>query len=157
MTKDLTPKPQWHVQPKTRARARTLRREMTLAERAIWYAVRAHRLNGAGFRRQTPIGPYIVDFVSHTAKLVIEIDGGQHFEPKQAAYDARRDAFLQSKGYRVLRFNNHDVTTNRDGDLTVIASAIGEASTPSLPSPASGGGAESAARVANCPTAESAP
>jgi very-short-patch-repair endonuclease len=135
MTKDLTPKPQWHVQPKTRARARTLRREMTLAERAIWYAVRAHRLNGAGFRRQTPIGPYIVDFVSHTAKLVIEIDGGQHFEPKQAAYDARRDAFLQSKGYRVLRFNNHDVMTNRDGVLTVIASAIGEASTPSLTLP----------------------
>ena len=157
MSDDAGRKPTWHVRPNARARARALRRELTHAERIIWYAVRAHRLNSVGFRRQTPIGPYIVDFVSHAAKLVIEIDGGQHFEQKQAAYDARRDAFLQSKGYRVLRFNNHDVMTNRNGVLTVIATAIGEARAPSLPSPASGGGAESAVRVANCRTGEAAP
>jgi very-short-patch-repair endonuclease len=118
---------------------------MTLAERIIWRAVRAHRLNGAGFRRQTPIGPYIVDFVSHSAMLIIEIDGGQHFEDSHERRDAARDAHLRSKGFRVLRFNNYDVMTNREGVLTTIASALGEAVAPSLPSPASGGGGEAAA------------
>ena len=64
---------------------------------------------GASFRRQTPIGPYIVDFVCHAAKLIIELDGGQHFESSQEQRDARRDAFLVGRGFRVLRFNNHDV------------------------------------------------
>jgi very-short-patch-repair endonuclease len=108
---------------------------MTLAEQIIWRAVRAHRLNGAGFRRQTPIGPHIVDFVSHSAMLIIEIDGGQHFEDSHERRDAARDAHLRSKGYRVLRFNNYDVMTNREGVLTTIASALGEAVAPSLPSP----------------------
>jgi very-short-patch-repair endonuclease len=113
---------------------------LTSAEWIIWHAVRAHRLSRASFRRQTPIGPYIVDFVSHSPKLVIEIDGGQHFEARHEQRDAKRDAFLISKGYRVLRFNNHEVMTNREGVLTVIVSAIEEAS--SLPSPASGGGSK---------------
>jgi very-short-patch-repair endonuclease len=119
---------------------------MTPAERVIWYALRAHRLNGAGFRRQAPIGPYIGDFVSHAAKLIIEIDGGQHFE--DAAHerrDAVRDAYLNAEGFRVLRFDNHQVMTNRQGVLTRIAEALGEAA-PSLPSPASGRGGEAAAR-----------
>jgi very-short-patch-repair endonuclease len=117
---------------------------MTAAERIIWYALRAHRLNGAGFRRQTPIGRYIVDFVSHAAMLIIEIDGGQHFEDAHEARDAVRDAFLNAEGYRVLRFNNHEVMTNRHGVLTRIGEALGEAA-PSLPSPASGRGGEAAA------------
>ena len=71
---------------------------MTPAERIIWYALRAHRLNGAGFRRQAPIGPYIADFVSHAAKLIIEIDGGQHFEDGHERRDAVRDAFLNGRG-----------------------------------------------------------
>ena len=71
-----------------RAHAHALRRDMTLAERIIWRELRAHRLNGAGFRRQAPIGPYIVDFVSHSAMLIIEIDGGQHFEDAHEARDA---------------------------------------------------------------------
>ena len=87
-------------------------------------------MNGATFRRQTPIGPYIVDFVCHAAKLVIEIDGGQHFESRQEQRDARRDAYLANKGFRVLRFNNHDVMTNREGVLETIAAAVGLA--PSL-------------------------
>jgi very-short-patch-repair endonuclease len=129
-----------------RSHARALRKDMTLAERIIWRELRAHRLNGAGFRRQTPIGRYIVDFVSHAAMLVIEIDGGQHFEDAHEARDATRDAYLRAKGFRVLRFNNHDVMTNREGVLTVIAAVLGEAVSPSLPSPASGGGGEAAAR-----------
>jgi len=88
---------------------------------------------GASFRRQTPIGPYVVDFVCHAANLIVELDGGQHFEPVHAAYDARRDAFLASKGFRVLRFNNHDVMSNRRGVLETIAAAI--ARTPSLTLP----------------------
>jgi very-short-patch-repair endonuclease len=106
---------------------------MTDAERLIWNAVRGHRFVGASFRRQTPIGPYVVDFVCHDATLVIEIDGGQHFEDEYLRRDARRDAFLKSKGYRVLRFNNHDVITNRQGVLETIAAAIEK--TPSLTLP----------------------
>jgi len=120
--------------------ARALRQDLTKAERTIWYGLRAHRLDGAGFRRQTPIGPYIVDFVSHAAKLVIEIDGGQHFEDRHETRDKRRDAFLATKGFRVLRFSNHDVMTNRAGVLETIATAVREERAPSLPSPASGGG-----------------
>jgi very-short-patch-repair endonuclease len=134
--------PVWSVKPKMRLRARTLRRDLTKAERIIWYGLRAHRLEGASFRRQTPIGPYIVDFVSHEAKLIIEIDGGQHFEDRQEARDKRRDAFLAAKGFRVIRFSNHDVMTNRLGVLQTIATAVREAIAPSLPSPASGGGGE---------------
>jgi very-short-patch-repair endonuclease len=132
--------PTWRVTPVARKRARELRTDATKAEQIIWRSVRAHRLNGIGFRRQTPIGPYIVDFVSHSAKLVIELDGGQHYDDAREARDARRDGFLRSKGFRVLRFSNHDVMTNLEGVWTVIAAAVGEAVAPSLPSPASGGG-----------------
>jgi very-short-patch-repair endonuclease len=131
--------PQWKVTLRSRSRARTLRHSLTDAERIVWYGVRAQRLEGVGFRRQAPIGPYIVDFVSHAAKLVIEIDGGQHFEDAQEKRDARRDRYLASKGYRVLRFSNYDVMTNRAGVFETIADAVLVAA-PSPPSPASGGG-----------------
>lgn len=113
---------------------------MTDAERKIWFALRAHRLGDAGFRRQTPIGPYVVDFVCHRHAVVVEIDGGQHVEGSQREHDLRRDAFLRSKGYRVLRFSNLDVLTNLPGVLETIVTSLGTA--PSLPSPASGGGGE---------------
>jgi very-short-patch-repair endonuclease len=132
--------PEWRVKPKIRQRARALRSDLTKAERTIWYRLRAHRIEGASFRRQTPIGPYIADFVSHAEKLIIEIDGGQHFEAGHEARDERRDAFLAAKGFRVLRFSNLDVITNRAGVLETIATAVREACAPSLSSPASGGG-----------------
>ena len=106
----------WHVSTKQRIRARSLRVNSTDTERIIWSALRGHRMNGATFRRQTPIGPYIVDFVCHAAKLVIEIDGGQHFESRQEQRDARRDAYLANKGFRVLRFQQsrcHDQPRGR--------------------------------------------
>jgi len=121
---------------------------MTKAERVIWYGLRAHRLEGAGFRRQTPIGPYIVDFVSYAAKLIVEIDGGQHFDDAGEARDKRRDAFLVSKGFRVLRLSNHDVMTNRIGVLETIAAAVRDVRAPSLPSPASRGGGARGERAA---------
>jgi len=125
--------PKWHVSRTMRSRARTLRRNPTDAEQAIWNALRAHRMNGASFRRQTPIGPYIVDFVCHAARLIIELDGGQHFDDSHMKRDARRDAFLTSKGFRVLRFSNPDVMTNRNGVLETIASALVAAPSPPLP------------------------
>jgi very-short-patch-repair endonuclease len=135
--------PTWQVPTKLRVRSRALRRAMTDAERIVWYAVRAHRLNGASFRRQAPIGPFIVDFVCHDARLIIEVDGAQHFEAEHEKRDARRDAFLTARGYRVVRFNNHDVVTNRQGVVEAISAAL--AASPSLPSPASGGGGEAVA------------
>jgi very-short-patch-repair endonuclease len=138
--------PSWHVSMKQRVRARSLRANSTEAERIVWWALRAHRLNGASFRRQTPIGPYVVDFICHAAGLVIEIDGGQHFESKQEQRDARRDAYLAGKGFRVLRFNNHDVMLNRQGVLETIAAAIERAPSLTLPPQAGEGTQEPPAR-----------
>ena len=126
-------RPAWQVSRGMRARARTLRREQTDAERVIWNLLRAHRLRGASFRRQTPIGPYVADFVCHQTHLIVEIDGGQHFESGQAKRDARRDAFLAAKGFRILRFNNHDVMTNRQGVIETIATLLAAAPSPTLP------------------------
>jgi very-short-patch-repair endonuclease len=130
---DAPKSPTWQVSTKQRTRARALRRDLTDAERIIWNGVRAHRIAGASFRRQTPIGPYIVDFVCHDANLIIEVDGGQHFETEHIRRDAHRDAFLKARGYRVLRFNNYDVMTNRQGVLETIAAAIVHTPSPPLP------------------------
>jgi very-short-patch-repair endonuclease len=127
--------PKWHVSEKQRSNAKALRCDMTEAERIIWYNVRAHRFQRAGFRRQTPIGPYVVDFVCHEAKLIIEVDGGQHFEPGHIVRDARRDAYLAAQGYRVLRFNNLDVIKNKVGVLETIAAALRGPGAPSLTLP----------------------
>jgi len=94
---------------------------MTDAERRLWRYLRRHFL-GVHFRRQVPIGPYIVDFACLGRKLVIEIDGGQHMG---SAEDEIRDRWLRERGYRVLRFWNHDVLKNSEGILTVIASELG--------------------------------
>jgi very-short-patch-repair endonuclease len=126
--------PTWKVPSKLRSNARALRKNSTDAERILWSELRDHRLNGASFRRQVPIATYIADFVCHAAKLVIELDGGQHFSDGQEAADTRRSAIIEAKGFRVLRFSNHDVMTNRDGVLETIVTAIG-AGTPTLTLP----------------------
>jgi very-short-patch-repair endonuclease len=110
---------------------------MTDAERTMWQALRAHRLQGASFKRQVPIGPYIVDFACHSASLIVEIDGGQHFEPSHLKRHARRDSFLRQRGFRILRFHNHDVLSNRQGVLETIAASLQAA--PSLTLPAQAG------------------
>jgi very-short-patch-repair endonuclease len=125
----------------TRSRAKSMRTEMTDAERALWMQLRAHRLDGLRFRRQTPIGPYIVDFVCHERRLVVELDGGQHAESQ---HDIRRDRWLESKGYRVLRFWNSDVFQNRDGVLETIVSAAHGATPLPGPPPQGGRGKDSA-------------
>ena len=145
----------WRVNAKTRTRAKALRRALTDCERRLWAMLRAHRLNGASFRRQTPVGPYIADFVCHAAKLIIELDGGQHFNDAAELRDARRDAFLASKGFRVVRFSNHDVLTNRQGVLEAIASALEEAPSLSLPRKGGGNAQTSASHVARPSSARS--
>ena len=128
-------KPKWHVSQKQRSDARALRCDMTVAERIIWYNARAHRFRGTSFRRQTPIGPYVVDFICQGAKLIIEVDGGQHFEAVNIAREARRAAYLAALGFRVLRFNNLDVMNNEAGVLETIAAALRGPQAPSLTLP----------------------
>ena len=122
-----------------RSRARSLRRDMTDAETKIWQRLRAHRFSGFSFRRQFPVGPYIVDFICLDERLIIEIDGGQH-ESAQAADDAKRDAWLRGEGFRILRFWNNDVLKSLDGVLERVAEALREPLPPSLTLPRKGGG-----------------
>jgi very-short-patch-repair endonuclease len=112
---------------------------MTEAEAKIWQRLRAHRFMGLSFRRQLPVGPYLVDFVCLEARLIIEIDGGQH-ESDQVMYDAKRDAWLRSQGFGILRFWNNDVLKNLRGVLERIAEALQEPPPPSLTLPRKGGG-----------------
>jgi very-short-patch-repair endonuclease len=99
-------------------RAGELRRNQTEAEAKLWSCLRAHRMAGVQFRRQHAIGNYIVDFCSPRRKLVIELDGSQQLN--QAVYDAERTRYLEAKGYRVLRFWNHQVIKEIDAVLNVI-------------------------------------
>ncbi len=137
---DKAPEPKWRVSSRQRNRARALRGNLTDAERVLWQAVRAHRLEGAAFRRQVPVGPFIVDFVCRAAGLILEIDGGQHYEDVGRARDQRRDAFLIAQGFRVLRFSNLDVLNNLDGVLEVVSEAIRDTVPPPNPPPQAGEG-----------------
>ncbi len=126
--------PDWKVSERLRSNARALRKNSTDVERILWSELRGHRLNGASFRRQVPIDNYIADFICHAAKLVIELDGGQHFSDEGEHADARRSAVIESQGFRVLRFSNLDVMENRAGVLETIAAAVAErAPTLTLP------------------------
>ncbi|AXS40328.1 endonuclease domain-containing protein [Breoghania sp. L-A4] len=93
---------------------------MTDAERKLWNVLRAHRLGGIGFRRQMPVGRYIVDFAAPTHRLVIELDGSQHAEEANAARDGVRDAWFEAAGWRVIRFWNGEVMNNLDGVCETI-------------------------------------
>ena len=125
--------------PQQREFARDLRHNMTDAERRLWSALRCEQLQGYKFRRQAAIGPYIADFVCFSAKVVIELDGGQHNEDEKKLYDANRSAWLEAQGFRVLRFWNHHVFENLEGIAEVIWRALQEHAQlvePPPPSPA---------------------
>src|ERR1700730_12194367 len=114
------------------ARARTLRQNMTQAERRVWQILRSHRMTGYQFRRQVPIGRYIADFVCHEARLIVEIDGGQH--DRSSPREAERNGFLENEGYRILRFWNNEILENLDGVHETIADELGRISpTQTLP------------------------
>src|SRR6266851_3899233 len=100
--------------------ARKLRSSQTDAERKLWSMLRDRRLNGLKFKRQMPIGRFVVDFACAEAKLIVELDGGQHAVGVDD--DRRRTAALEAMGYLVIRFWNHDVLTNMNGVLETIAS-----------------------------------
>ncbi|MDY0871561.1 endonuclease domain-containing protein [Dongia rigui] len=102
----------------TLPKAKALRRDMTAAEKKLWSHLRNRQIDGAVFRKQVPIGPYIADFCCLKADLVVEVDGGQHDESKS---DSVRDAWLNKAGYRVLRVWNNEVTDNIEGVLQIIA------------------------------------
>ncbi|MGO8690298.1 MAG: DUF559 domain-containing protein [Thermoguttaceae bacterium] len=92
--------------------ARQLRQNLTDTERFVWSRLRSRRVAGYKFRQQVPLGQYIVDFVCFQPRVVVELDGGQHVE--QANYDQRRTAWLESQGFRVLRFWNHEALQEWD-------------------------------------------
>lgn len=104
------------------ALARALRGQMTDAERRLWSRLRDRQLNGFRFRRQHPIGPYVVDFACLESKLIVEVDGGQH---NGSLRDVERDARLIAAGFRVLRVWNNDVAGNLAGVCDVILAALG--------------------------------
>jgi len=101
--------------------AKNLRSNMTDAERRLWYRLRAHRFVGVKFKRQVPIGPYIVDFACLSRKLVLEIDGGQHADNEA---DRVREQRLREEGFQVLRFWNNDVLKRTDTILELVLAAL---------------------------------
>ena len=108
------------------ARARRLRRNMTGGERKLWSELREfRRLYGIHVRKQAPIGAYVVDFVIQTQKLVIEVDGEHHFLPEGIRRDAKRDAWLKTEGYRIIRINTGELVDSFDGCVEEIMAALG--------------------------------
>ncbi|MEJ1970472.1 MAG: endonuclease domain-containing protein [Rhizomicrobium sp.] len=106
------------------ARARVLRADATDAERMLWASLRLLKAQGFHFRRQSRVGSYIADFACKGSRLVVELDGAQHGEADSAAYDRVRTAYLESRGYRVLRFWNDEVFRNREGVVESILRAL---------------------------------
>jgi very-short-patch-repair endonuclease len=105
-------------------KARALRKRLTAQEAKLWVKLRELKALGFHFRRQAPIGPYIVDFAALKARVVIEIDGGQHAMPQGIRSDHERDEFLQSRNFRVMRYWNSDVDRNLSGVIEDILSHL---------------------------------
>jgi very-short-patch-repair endonuclease len=126
-----------------RARAKQLRQTMTRAETLLWRYLKAHHIDDLAFRRQVPMRHFIADFVCHSARIVVEIDGESHDFQSRRRADQRRDQWFGSQRYTVLRFTNEQVLRNLEGVIEVIretASARLQRLPPSLPLPHKGGG-----------------
>jgi very-short-patch-repair endonuclease len=117
-------------------RARALRQKMTDAERSLWRILRSSRMDGHRCRRQEPFGHYIADFVCHDARLIIEIDGGQH--DRSSPDEAKRTRFLEDQGYRIRRFWNNEVLSNLEGVCATIARDLQRHPIESVPPPSWG-------------------
>ena len=115
--------PHREVPPQLRTNARRMRRAMTEAELKLWNELRAHRLMGLSFRRQVPIGSFIVDFACPEHKLIVEVDGSQH--AGNQTYDQARTHYLEQQGWQVVRFWNGDVLSDIDDVCTHILRLIG--------------------------------
>ncbi|HMI96371.1 MAG TPA: endonuclease domain-containing protein [Micropepsaceae bacterium] len=105
-------------------RARQLRADATVFERKLWAHLRGAQMNGFAFRRQHPVGPYVLDFYCAAAKLAVELDGDQHGTDAGLAYDAARTRFLKQKHIRVIRFGNHELNENLVGVRDEICRAL---------------------------------
>ncbi len=117
--------PRFDHDPAATSRARGLRRALTRYEVRLWLRLRGAQL-GVSFRKQHPIGPYIVDFAAPSIHLVVEVDGGQHGAPDGLAVDRQRDAFLASKGWEVMRFWNNELFENEEGVVETIWNRVRE-------------------------------
>lgn len=115
----------------SRNRARQLRSKATDAERLLWNDLREFKRHGFHFRRQVPIGPYVADFACHSAKMIIELDGGQHNEARNRKHDDKRTLFLESRGYRVVRIWNVEFFAN-SGAVVDFIFAIAKERDPRL-------------------------
>ncbi|MER9057374.1 endonuclease domain-containing protein [Mesorhizobium sp. M0195] len=116
------------VPSRQRKNAKSMRRGMTDAELKLWNELRAHRLMGMSFRRQVPIGPYIIDFACSTHSLIIEVDGSQHADPESVQRDEARSAYLNASGWTILRFWNDDVVRDIDNvcqHIVIVAGLTG--------------------------------
>ncbi len=116
--------------PKLKPFSRQLRTGMTEAEQKLWGRLRGKQLHGVQFYRQKPLGPYIVDFYGPKVKLVIELDGGQHFEESHRVRDTARDEWLRREGMRVLRFDNLQMLRETEAVMVEIWRVIGERLNP---------------------------
>ena len=115
------------IPPANRGFAKAMRQEMTKAELRLWLRLRKPGVGGLRFRRQTPVGPFIVDFFCPQRKLIVEVDGSQHAFPDGVRRDAERDAWLRQRGYIVVRVGNLDVMSNIEGVCdTILGAANGE-------------------------------
>ncbi|MBS0245227.1 MAG: endonuclease domain-containing protein [Proteobacteria bacterium] len=133
--------PKYRVQEFKRSQAKALRQSSTDAEVRLWRILRSRQLNHIKFRRQAPIGPWIVDFVAFENRLIVEADGSQH---AQSHHDKVRDRDLQERGFRILRFWNNDILLSTNGVLEAILTAFDKAPSPGAlrapPSPTRGEG-----------------
>ena len=110
--------------PEYLAFVRQLRRDQTEPEKLLWYCVRNRRLRGLKFRRQYPIGPYVLDLYCHEYKLCVELDGGQHYESAGIQHDEKRQAFLNSHNIHTLRFSNREVLQSLEAVLLHVAESV---------------------------------
>jgi len=106
----------------TKKSARELRKNLTDAERRLWQQLKRRQIATVKFRRQQPLGPFIVDFVCFERRVIVEVDGGQHAQ--QVCYDEQRTCWLEAQGYRVLRFWNNDVLANTEAVAQAIFDAV---------------------------------
>jgi very-short-patch-repair endonuclease len=134
--------PHSQLTPQQKGRVRQLRQRMTRAETLLWRYIKAHRINGLGFRRQVPIRDYVADFVCHSARLIVEIDGETHAFQSRQRRDKARDEWFEREGYSVLRFTNNDVLKNLNGVVEMIRAVASPHARipPSLSLPHKGGG-----------------
>ena len=135
--------PHAKVTGRQRKTAKALRQRMTKAEALLWRYLKAHHVDGLGFRRQVPLGSYVADFVCHSARLVVELDGESHDFEERCLHDQARDDWFAAQEFRVLRFTNADVLSNLNGVVSFIRQAAADAegvAPPSLSLPHKGGG-----------------